>query len=579
MSRFTILVLSLVLAACGGRAAAPALAPQAAGPLPPTPAEPEPIAPGQAPPPGPYAPGFDAVHYDIALALPDTGSRIRGITRARIALVEPRADTLRLDLVGLAVERVRVNGRDAAHRHEAGKLHVPVPAGAAAGDTITVEVAYAGRPDDGLVIGANVHGRPTAFADNWPDRARFWFPSIDHPSDKATAAFAVSAPQPWAVIANGERRDDVALGPPAPAAVSGARRAVWRWATDRPIPTYTMVIGAAEFAIGRAGDACAPSGDACIETTWWVFPPDTAHARRVFGRADEMVAFYAELVAPFPYEKLAHVQSSTRYGGMENVTAIFYDERAIAAGRDIEGTVAHETAHQWFGDAVTEADWHHLWLSEGFATYFGALFFEHADGVQRFREIMERNRRAYLASDVTGRPIVDPDEDNLFELLNANNYQKGGWVLHMLRGLLGDSAFFDGIRRYYRAHEHGTALTEDLIRAMQMASGRELDWFFEQWVFRPGYPRLRVAWAWDAGAGEAVVAIEQVQPAAWPTFRMPLDVELVTPSGTVRRRIEVAERREVARIALDAAPSAVRVDPDGWVLKEVEVVQGAEDAR
>ena len=575
MRRSTLFAFSIVVAACGGRAAAPAPEPRAGEPLQPSIVEPDPIPPGQAPPPGPYAPGFDAVHYDIALALPDTGSIIRGITRARIALVEPRADTLRLDLAGLAVERVRVNGHDAAHRHEAGKIHVPIPADAAVGDTITVEVAYVGRPDDGLIIGTNVHGRRTAFADNWPDRARFWFPSIDHPSDKATVAFAVSAPEPWAVVANGERRDDVALEPPAPAAVSGARRAVWRWATDRPIPTYTMVIGAAEFAIGRAGEACAPSGDACIETTWWVFPPDTAHARRVFRRADQLVAYYAALVAPFPYEKLAHVQSSTRYGGMENVSAIFYSERAIAAGRDIEGTVAHETAHQWFGDAVTEADWRHLWLSEGFATYFGALFFEHADGVERFREIMERNRRAYLASNVTGRPIVDPTEENLFELLNANNYQKGAWVLHMLRGILGDSVFFDGVRRYYRAHEHGTALTEDLVRAMESASGRELDWFFEQWVFRPGYPQLRVEWTWDQRTREVVLVIEQAQPAAWPTFRLPMEVELVTAEGPVRRRVELDQRRQMFRFQLAAPPTVVRVDPDGWVLKDEVGAGGA----
>src|SRR5690606_9000333 len=188
--------------------------------------------------------------YGIALTLPDTGSYIRGVTTARIALVEPRAGTLPLDLSGLAVARVRVDGDVVAHRHDAGKLYVPVPAAARVGDTITVEVAYEGRPDDGLIGGPNVHGRRTAFADNWPNRARFWFPSIDHPGDKATVAFAVSAPEPWVVIANGERRDDVALEPPAPAAGSTARRTVWRWATDTPIPTYTMVIGAAEFAIG-----------------------------------------------------------------------------------------------------------------------------------------------------------------------------------------------------------------------------------------------------------------------------------------------------------------------------------------
>ena len=569
MRHFLMLSACLALAACaGGTSRQPADTTPREALVEPALVEPPPVAAGRAPPPGPYAPGFDAVHYDIALTLPDTGSYIRGITTARIALVEPRADTLALDLSGLAVARVRVNGAAVGHRQDAGKVYVPVPAAARVGDTIAVEVAYEGRPDDGLIIGPNVHGTRAAFADNWPNRARFWFPSIDHPSDKATVAFAVSAPEPWAVIANGERGDDVGPEPPPPAAGSTAQRTVWRWATDTPIPTYTMVIGAAEFGIGRAGEACAPSSGRFIETTWWAFPPDTAHAARVFRRADEMVAYYSELIAPFPYEKLAHVQSSTRYGGMENVTAIFYDERALAARRDIEGTVAHETAHQWFGDAVTEADWHHLWLSEGFATYFGALFFEHADGVERFRQIMEANRQSYVASDVVGRPIVDPMEANLFALLNANNYQKGAWVLHMLRGILGDSAFFDGVRRYYRAHEHGTALTEDLVRAMESASGRELDWFFEQWVFRPGHPRLRVEWVWDAGAREVVLTIEQAQPADWPTFRLPMEVELVTAEGPVRRRVELDQRRKLFRFRLDAPPTVVRVDPDGWVLKE-----------
>ncbi len=185
---------------------------------------------------------------------------------------------------------------------------------------------------------------------------------------------------------------------------------------------------------------------------------------------------------------------------------------------------------------------------------------------------MEASRRAYLGSDVVDRPIVDPAEDDLFELLNANNYQKGGWVLHMLRGLLGDDAFFDGIRRYYGVHEHGTALTDDLVRALEEASGRELGWFFDQWVFRPGHPRLRVGWDWDAASREAVVTIEQRQPPAWPTFRLPLELELVTAGGAVRRTIEVDERREEVRVPLPEPPSSVRPDPDGRVLIEIAPV-------
>lgn len=558
----------------------PALAACAAGPRgteAPAPArvvvEPPPIEAGVAPPPGPYAPGFDALHYEIALTLPDTGRYIRARSLARVRLVPGavRPDTLRLDLTGLAVRDVRVDGLEAPFRQDAGKLRIAVPAGATPGDTLQVVVGYEGVPDDGLIIGPNVHGARTAFVDNWPNRARFWFPSIDHPSDKATVAYVVSAPEPWIVLANGVRIDagaPPALEPP-PAPEGGARRAIWRWATQAPIPTYTMVVGAAELATGRAGAACAPSDGRCIETTWWVFPQDTANARRIFGRADRMVEYFSDLIAPFPYEQLMHIQSSTRFGGMENVGAIFYDEKAIAGGTLSETTVAHETAHQWFGDAVTEADWHHLWLSEGFATYFAGLFLDHADGAAAFREYMERQRVRYTGSAVVDRPIVDPTERDLFALLNANNYPKGAWVLHTLRGVVGDPAFFEGIRRYYRAHEHGTAMTADLVAAMEAASGTELDWFFEQWVFRPGYPRLGVETRWDAARSELEVTVAQVQPESWPTFRLPITLEFAVPGGPVRRDVILDERVETIRVPLRAEPQGVVVDPEGWVLKEV----------
>jgi aminopeptidase N len=285
-----------------------------------------------------------------------------------------------------------------------------------------------------------------------------------------------------------------------------------------------------------------------------------------------MIRYYAERFGPFPYEKLAHVQSATRFGGMENVGAIFYSERAIAEGSLSEGTVAHETVHQWFGDAVTPHDWHHVWLSEGFATYFGMQYFEAANGASRFRELRENSMRAYLTSEVTNIAMVDttrvPNND-LMALLNANSYNKGGAVLHMLRGLLGDGPFFDGLQRYYREHEHGTARTADLQRALEAASAQRLDWFFEQWVYRPGHPVFRAASSWDAATQESVVTLEQVQPAAWPTFRVPLELAFAVGSGEVRHRVEVNARRQTVRVKLTAEPSAVRIDPDGWILKEI----------
>ncbi len=565
--RRTLVVAVLALGACAH--ARPAAGPQPTpGGATPATAEPAAIRPGVAPPAGPYAAGFDAIHYEISIVLPDTGTLIRGRTRVSIAVVAARQDTLPLDLTGLAVDSVRMNGAHARYRYTEGKLRIAVPRSARTGDTLSVEVMYHGHPRDGLIIGPNVHGTRTAFADNWPDRARFWFPCIDHPSDKATVDFEVRAPRAWAVVANGRpvlpAPDPEAGGRPADSGV-----ALSRWTTDVPIPTYTMVLGAARFdtaSVTATPAAPVPPGP---PVSRWLFPEDTA-GRRSFRRAADIVAWYSTLIAPFPYEKLAHVESSTKFGGMENASAIFYDEKAIAAGANIEQTVAHETAHQWFGDAVTEGDWHHLWLSEGFATYFGALYFEHADGEARFRAIMARNKAEYLGSADTARPVIDESERDLFRLLNANNYQKGAWVLHMLRGLVGDSAFFQGIRRYYQDHRNGNALTPDLQRALEAASGLELGWFFHQWLEEPGYPRLRLERRWLAERQALEVRVLQLQPAAWPAFRFPLQLELATSQGPVRREIQVSGRDGTFRLPLPSEPTALSADPDGRLLLVVE---------
>ena len=551
----------------------------------PLPGEPAAHPPGRVPPAGPYLSGFDALHYRIALDVPASGVRIAAEATIRSAVQAPRRDTLRLDLTGLRATAASVGRGTAApaavpFRQQDGRLFLALPASVQVGDTIRIVIAYDGTPDDGLIIRDNVHGRRGAFGDNWPDRGRFWFPAIDHPSDKATVEYAVRAPAGWQVVANGVRIDAQGREQRGGFTADAAPPAdgVWRWRMPQPVPTYLMVIGATQFHV-RAVDDCARGGttprrpDGCVPTGFWSFPQDSANAARSFRRAGEMLSFYATLIAPFPYDRLAHVQSATRFGGMENAGAIFYSDRAITGGTLGEGTVAHEIAHQWFGDAVTPARWADLWLSEGFATYFGALFFEAADGAQRFHEMREASWRGYLESDVTNLAIVDslrvPGND-LLELLNANSYNKGGAVLHMLRGVLGDSAFFRGLRRYYQRHVHGNAVTADLQRALEEEAGRPLDWFFTQWLYRPGHPVLRLSHRWDAATREAVVTVEQVQDAAWPAFRLPLQLAFDVGGGEVRRAVEIEGRRWERRIALPSAPTAVRLDPDGWVLKIVQ---------
>jgi aminopeptidase N len=545
----------------------------------------------------------DVLHYDLEVGLSDTASWIEGQARIRAVVDDPPGGVVALDFTGLSVKEVTLDGSPALYTQDPGHIRVGLPEGTAPGDTVVVAVSYRGSPRDGLDIQRTVHGEPAAFADNWPNRARFWFPSIDHPSDKATVSFTVHAPAAWDVVANGYLAEPPAPSPPDAMGPPGHRR-TWRWEQTVPIPTYTIVLGATRFARtlqerAACGQApAAPRADGCIEVSYWAFPPDTAHASRTFRRSPEIVDYFTELVGPYPYEKLANVQSATRFGGMENATAIFYDQHSLAQGRDMESTLVHEIVHMWFGNSVTAADWHHIWLSEGFATYFTAVFYQHHEGEGAFREIMEAARRQIVASPSSRRPVVDSTYTNLFDLLNTNSYQEGGWILHMLRGVVGDDAFFSGIRRYYREHRNGTARTSDLqaILEEEVAGGGRpraptsvavaagigaapeagldteagneigLDTFFRQWLLQPGFPMLRGGWTWDSDRSEAVVTVTQEQPTEWPTFHFDLEVELATPAGPVRATLPVRSRGETLRVPVPGRPNGLTLDPNGWLL-------------
>ena len=379
-------------------------------------------------------PRHDAVHYDIGIRLGDSTARIAMSveTRWRLTSREP----IRIDLdSAFHVTVVTVNGKPATWERPANR--VLIPSGGKAGDTIVTRVNYDGTPRDGLVIGVNAYGARTVFADNWPDRAHHWLASQDMPGDKATADLHIEAGAAYQALANG-----VLLGVDT---LPGARLR-WNFRIAEPVPVYTMVIAVGKFATTvLPAAACAVK---CVPLSIVTYPQDSAFAiDGPFRRAGEIVDLFSGLIGPFPYERLSHVESSTIFGGMENATAIFYDEKGYEKRTMQEGVVAHETAHQWFGDAVTEDDWHHVWLSEGFATYGGALWSEHTGGVIARAADMKHNADEVFASPATERPILDLQATRLMGMLNTNSYPKGAWVLHSLRGLMGDSAFFAGCAR------------------------------------------------------------------------------------------------------------------------------------
>jgi aminopeptidase N len=434
---------------------------------------------------------------------------------------------------------------------------------ARAGDTLRVTVRYGGEVRDGLVMRTDSLGRWMAFGDNWPDRGRHWIPSVDHPSDKATVTWIVNAPSERRVVANGELVEET----PLPAAGGRRARTRTRWRESRPIPVYGMVIAAAPLAyydLGRT--ACGMSElPGCVPQAVYVFPESRDFLPGPFAAAPAMVEWFSRLVAPYPYERLAHLQSSTIFGGMENPTAIFYGDQGIRRRTMQTGLVAHESAHMWFGNSVTPREWGHLWLSEGFASYWAQLWVQHERGDSAFRAGMARLRDEIVASTVTAaRPVLDTAQAELTALLNTNSYQKGAWVLHMLRGLVGDSAFFRGVRRYYEAHRHGTALTSDLQSAMEADSGMPLAWYFDQWLRRPGVAEVRWTSSYEPKTRRVYLSVEQTARAG--PYRFPLTIELTSAAGDTRRvTVEVPASR-AARVelplALDAPPARMRFDPD-----------------
>jgi aminopeptidase N len=247
---------------------------------------------------------------------------------------------------------------------------------------------------------------------------------------------------------------------------------------------------------------------------------------------------------------------------MENSTVIFYDEGDYRTRSFGEGLVAHETAHQWFGDAATEADWHHLWLSEGFATYAAALWAGHAIGDTAFQTAMQGAKAAVLRSPASEKPIIDSTATDLLGLLNSNNYPKGSWVLHSLRGLIGDSAFFQGVRRYYREHTHGTALSADFARAMSAAAGQDLTWFFTQGLTQPGFPVLAVRTSVDGA--HLTIEISQVQKPEYGLYQLP-NLEVSVAGRTLR--IPLTGRTASITTHWDGRGTPdVEVDPAGWWL-------------
>lgn len=520
----------------------------------------------------PRQPGVDITHYAFHVTLSDDSDVIEGETAITFRVVRDGVTTLALDLVqpkpaaqnrGMTVSGATESGKALTFEHADDRLSLRLDPAGRAGETRTVVVRYGGIPLTGLVIAPNKHGERTFFSENWPNRARQWLPTVDHPYDKATTEMFVSAPAHYQVVSNGLLAEEVDLD-------RGRRLTHWR--NSVPIATWLNVLGVARFAVEhRPAWRGLP-----IDT--WVYPQDRDQGFAVFsGPTTAVLDFYSEKVGPYSYERMGHVQANGVRGGMESATSIFYGDDSVNDPKSTRwrNVIIHEMAHHWFGNAITENDWDHVWLSEGFATYFTHLFIEHAYGRDEFLAGLRADRDTIRDFDQKN-PDYRIVHDNLSDMSKVTSgpgtYRKGAWTLHMLRGVIGDDAFWAGIREYYKEYRDKNASTSDFRRVMEKASGKELGWFFDQWLTRGGFLKLRAQWTYDEAAKAVRLDVEQLQPGA--PFRMPIEVSLEVAGEVVPRtaKIEVRSQKESLTIPLDRAPSNLILDPRTFVLMDAEVV-------
>lgn len=488
--------------------------------------------------------GLDVQHYRFELLLNDDNNSIKGTAAITTKFTKP-VDKVVFDLVkkqtngkGMMVTAIKRNDQAVNFTQDA--QHIVIDDAATAETENTYFISYEGVPADGLIISTNKFGRRTFFGDNWPNRAHNWLPCNDHPSDKASLEFLVTAPDHYQVVSNGLQTEATNLP---------NHLKITCYKEDALLATKVMTIGVADFAVNTAGVVN------CIPVQSWVYPEDRDKGFKAYAAAKNILPWLTNHIGPYPYPKLANIQSKTVFGGLENAGAICYSENSVNDPL-VEGLLVHEISHQWFGNSASEKDWSHLWLSEGFVTYMTHLYHEEKYGLDSLNNRLRKDRDKIVAfSAQRFTPVSDASAaDDLMQLLNTNSYDKGGWVLHMLRRKLGDSLFWKGIRTYYSTYAGSNANSDDVKNVFEKVSHQNLDVFFKQWVYTAGQPMLDIQWSYDKKKKSVKIVITQQQE---NIFVFPLELGI---DKKTFKTIDIKDR--ITTVQLDYAVKPLVIAPD-----------------
>lgn len=518
-----------------------------------------------------YAPDrtFDTEHIRLDLRLDLRKKTLSGSCTTTLRALAESAGTMVFDAVGFQGVAVRAKGRRVPFRYDGKKVTVNFPAPIRRGGKVDVTIEYrVTKPPLGLYFIGPDRAHPDKPVQVWTqgedEYSRYWFPSHDAPQDRTTTEMIVRVPRGFTAISNGRLVRKTPMG----------RETLFHWKQEIPHATYLVTLAVGEFSEIKDMWRGKP-------VLYYVPRGREEDARRAFGKTPKMMEFFSQKIGvPYAYPKYAQVAAlDFIFGGMENTSATtqtaltLHDERAHMDFSS-DPLVAHELAHQWFGDLLTCRDWSHAWLNESFATYFEALFTEFDKGPDEFAVELRQNAEAYFDEDKDHyrRPIVTKIYKQPSDLFDRHLYEKGSLVLHMLRGRLGDRDFWKSIGTYVRDNYGKTVETRDLLNAVEKATGQNLSRFFDQWVFGAGHPEYKVRYWWDARKKEAVVRVLQTQKTGGDTalFQCPIDFAFRWGNREKRFTQTVDKKSHLFRFKLPSAPDVVLFDPDHRILKKVD---------
>ena len=522
---------------------------------------------------------YDALHYRIHLTFDEAAKSFRGENTITLTPLHDGFQEVVLDAETFIVDAVTdAGGRALAFEQPPHQLIIRFPETHAYGDTLTFTVAYHAEQVD---IDSEAYGMAASYdlgidfkdetEDNpqlintlsFPEGARHWFPCYDHPNDRATHETIITVRSAYNALSNG-RLIDVSED-------QDRQTKTYHWSQELPHPTYLYVLVAGPYVVLEDSLGALP-------INYWVYPKDVDDAMRSFERTPEIIAFFNEVYGfDYPWIKYDQVTIPGIGGGAESTTATVLGQSTIHDARaeqdfPSDWLVAHEAAHQWWGDLVSYRDWSQTWISESFATYSEYLWARYAHGDDEGAVNLLGKKEAYLneAHIRYQRPIVFDRWQYPNHNFDRHTYQKGAVVLGMLRAVMGDAAFLRTIAYFLHKHAFQPVDTHDLMIAVKEATGQNLDWFFDQWIFSPGHPVFEVSYSRHLDERQIRLTIAQVQDTTGgvPIFRIPVTVKIMTEAGDVVEQVWVDERLEVFEFEVPGKAWLVRFDADNHLLKE-----------